>query len=320
MTISHEEAQPSYRAPTAVIADYLRRSISISYLLGLAWTGRLLIITTTLAGMLYGVYTVHANGPSFTATMEISPADTENSLGDLGGTGGLLAGLAGSGSAIALPKFTQFLIAIGSVEVARDLDRKYDLLCRIYHDDCDQVTHQWKERTGIKEWFNGMLARLAGLPDPNGPRTIQDLATYISNEVIAEENKKNSMVYLRYKNRKPEIAAQILAAVFKAANDYIRVQGHETQKRYVDYLTNSAIKTTNVEQRTAIDNLLLQEERQLMMTEVDAPYAAKALEGPTVTPVNDALKTIVIGGILGFVLGVVLASSRDLMPRKWRFW
>jgi uncharacterized protein involved in exopolysaccharide biosynthesis len=320
MTISHEEAQPNYRAPTAVIADYLRRSISISYLLGLAWTGRLFIITTTLAGMLCAAYTVHAHGPSFTATMEISPADTENSLGDLGGTGGLLAGLTGSSSTVALPKFTQFLIAKGSVEVSRDLDRKYDLLCRIYRGDCDQATHQWKERTGIKEWLDGMLARLAGLPDPNGPRTIQDLATYISNEVTVEENKKNSMVYLRYKNRNPEFAAQFLAAVFKVTNDYIRTQSHDTQTRYVDYLSNSAAKTTNVEQRVAIDNLLLQEERQLMMTEVDAPYAAKVLEGPTVAPVNDALKTIVIGGILGFLLGVILASSRDLMPQKWRFW
>lgn len=320
MTIRHEEAQPTFRTPTAVIADYLRGSISLSYLAGLAWTGRLFIVAATFTGLIYGVYTVHKNGPSFTATMRISPAESGGAFGDVGSAGGLLAGLAGSSGSVALPKFTQFMLSVGSVGVARDLDRKYGLLCRIYRGDCDQVTHRWKERAGVKEWFNGMLARLAGLPDPNGPRTVEDLAAYISGAVALVPNRNNSGVLVTYTNAKPEFASQFLSAVAKATNDYVRAQSRETQIRYVEYLSASAAKATNVEQRMAISNLLLQEERQLMMTEVDVPYAAKILDGPTVSPVNNTLKTIAIYTIIGFVLGTIAVLSRELLPRKWRFW
>ena len=322
MTISHDKAQPDIRAPSAVIADYLRGSISLSYLLNQAWTGRLFIIATTLAGLLYGVYTVHANGPHFTATIRISPAESESSMGDISGgaAGGLLAGLTGNTSTVALPKFTQFLIAKGSVGVARELDKKYDLLCRIYSSQCDPTTHIWKERTGVREFFDAALARLAGLPDPNGPRKIEDLAAYSASSVIAEDNKSNSLVALHYTNSKPEFAVNFLTAVINTTNDYLKAQNHDIQKRYVEYLSASAAKTANVEQRVAIDTLLLQEERQLMMTEVDVPYAAKVLDAPIVTPVNDALKIIVIFTFIGFMMGTIIASARELLPRKWRFW
>jgi hypothetical protein len=320
MTIRQDEASPSFRAPMGIFADYLRRSISIFYLLNQVWTGRLFIVAATLVGLLYGVYTVHRNGPSFTATVRISPAETDNSFGGVGGGGGLLAGLAGSTGAVALPKFTQFMLAIPSAGVAQDLDRKYDMLCVLFRGDCDPATHQWRERTGIREWFSGILARLGGLPNPNGARTLDDLAAYVGGSVSVEPNKINSMVELRYTNRKPEFAAKFLSAVVKSTNDHIREQSRDTQKRYVEYLSNSAGKTANVEQRMAIDALLLQEERQLMMTEVDVPYAAKVLDGPIVKPVNDAKKTIVTNAFIGFVLGAILMLSRDLLPRKWRFW
>jgi hypothetical protein len=324
MTVKQDEAKrheapPTFRAPMEIFAGYLRRSISISYLVGLVWAGRFLIVAATFTGLLYGVYTVHRNGPSYTAIVSIAPAESDSTLGG-GGAGALLAGLTGGGGSATLPKFTQFMLARASIGVARDLDEKHDMLCRIFSGDCDLATHQWKERTGMRETFNGVMARLAGLPDPNGPRTIEDLSVYLSGAVVAEENKNNAMVLVRYTSRKPEFAAEFLSSVIKSTNDYIRAQSRETQKRYVEYLSNSAAKTANVEQRMAIDTLLLQEERQLMMTEVDIPYAAKVLDGPRITPINDGLKIIAINAIMGLILGTIMAACRDFLPRKWRFW
>ena len=310
------------RAPTAVIAGYLRKTISFSYLIGLVWAGRFIAVGTTVLGLLYGVYTVHGNGPAYIATMRVSPAETDTSMGGASGASGLLAGLAGGSlGSIPVPKFTQFLLARDSIEVARDLDHKYGLLCRIYRGECDPVTRQWKERTGYRQWFSGMLARLSGLPDPNvGARTAADLAIYVTGAVGQVENKNNSVVTLTYVSGKPDFAAQFLSEVVKTTNDHIRMQSRETQKRYVEYLSESAAKTTNVEQRMAIDTLLLQEERQLMMTEVDVPYAAQILDGPTVTPVNTALKTIAINTLFGLLIGLLIAVLRDFLPRKWRVW
>lgn len=320
MPLSQEKAQSNFLAPTTVMASYLRKTISISYLMGLLWAGRIIVITTAILGLLYGVYTVHKNGAAYTATMRISPAETDSSLGDIGGTGGLLAGLAGTQGAMVVPKFTQFLQAIGSQGVAQELDKRYGLLCRTFSSDCNQLTHQWRERTGMRAWFDGMLARLGNLPDPNGPRTIADLAAYVGGAVLQEQNKASSVVLLTYTSHKPELAVQFLSQVVKTTNDYVRAQSRETQKRYVEYLSEKAAKATNVELRQAIDTLLLQEERQLMMTEVDVPYAAKIMDGPTVAPVNRILKTLAVDTFVGLLIGMVIATLRDLLPRKWRFW
>lgn len=320
MTIS-QDADANLRSPSGVIGDYLRRSVSISDLVSRVWSGRLIVAAAALLGLLYGVYSVHATGPLYLATVQLSPAESDNNVGTLGSSGGasgLLAGL--TGGAVTVPKMTQFLASIGSVGVAQSLDRKYDLLCEIYKGKCDPITHQWKKSTGVKEWFNGMLAELQGLPDPNGARTDSDLAAYLAAAVSIQTNRTTNLISLSYENRKPELAARYLMLVVKAANDYIRSQSHETQEKYVEYLSESAAKTANVEQRQAIDALLLQEERQLMMTEVDVPYAAKILDGPTVQPVSIALKTLAIDTFAGLVLGMLLTMLRDLMPGKWRIW
>lgn len=319
MTIRQGRVEPELRAPSSLIADYLRKSISISYLLGLVLAGRVIVIVGAVMGLLYGIYTVHSAGPRYQATIRVSPAESDTSVGNLASAGGFFAGLAGA-SSVAVPKFTLFLSAIGSVGVAQELIRDHDMLCVIYAGDCDLETHAWKERTGVKEWINKQLASLGGLPNPNGARTERDLAMYLAGTVVVETNKNNSIVSLRYTHRKPELAAQYLGWVVKAANDYVRGRQRETQLRYVEYLSQSAAKTTNVEQRLAIDNLLLQEERQLMMTEVDIPYAAKILDGPLVEPVNKVLKTLAIYAIAGLLIGAAIAMCRDLLPRKWRVW
>lgn len=320
MTVT--QAENNLEAPSAVIAGYLRRTISLSYLAGLAWAGKLIVMAFTAAGLLFGVYLAYDAGPQYLATMQISPAPGDTGTPNLEGAGGLLAGLSGGSGAIQVPKFVQFLYAMDSVEVAQILDQRYDLLCRVYHGDCDAATHHWKARSGLRDWVMSETSRLGGFPDPNvGPRGIEDLAEYIRTQVVAIQLKKTDSVYaVSYKNRDPRFAAQFVAQVVKATNDYIRAQNRETQKRYVDYLSASSAKTTNVEQRQAIDSLLLQEERQLMMTEVDNPYAARILDGPNVTPVNRALKIIAICTVLGLLLGMVIALSRDMLPHKWRRW
>jgi len=322
MAISNE-TDAAFRPPTAAIADYLQRSISISRLLGKIWSGRMIVGIATAMGLAYGVYVVHASGPSYMAAMRISPAESDTGLGGGGsGAGGLLAGLTGGSSAAQVPKYVQFTYALSSVEVARALDQKYDMLCRIYHGDCDARTHQWERRTGLREWITSALARLSRLPDPNaGPRPLTDLAAYIGGQIVIEQPKKtDSVINLYYTNRDPKFASEFLSIVVKAANDYVRAQSRETQKRYVEYLSESAANTTNVEQRQAIDTLLLQEERQLMMTQVDVPYAAQILDGPNVTPVNHALKFIATFALVGLVTGTLIALLRDWWPRRWRVW
>lgn len=314
MTIDSTEIPST--TPTSAIRDYFRHSISLSEIARDIWTGKWIVLVALLIALLYGGYVVHRGGAIYTATMQIAPAESDKS-GSLAGATSLFAGL-GGGGAIVVPKFTQFLAAIGSVGVAKMLDERYGMLCRVYRGDCDQITHKWTKRTGFWETIAEAQAWLGNLPDPNGPRTLNDLAAYDGGAISVTQNKSNSMVMLSYSSSDPKFAAYFLSVVVKTTNDYIRAQNREIQRRYVENITLSIAKNTNVQQRETLDQLLLQEERQLMLAEVDVPYAASILDGPNVLPVNPVRRTLLIYGLMGIIIGVTIALTRKrLLSRKY---
>lgn len=306
------------RAPTVVLREFLKRSISLADLLREILSGWWIVAAALVLGLMYGVYQAHRAGPLFTASISVMPAPTDTEAG--GGGSSMLASLAGSEGSGQVPKFAQFLVALGSVGVAERLDRQYDMVCVVYRGLCDPRTHTWQKRKGLIPAFNALLARIGGLPDPNGALTVVDLAAHNFGAVIVTREKTSGLVTLSYSNRDPKFAADYLSKVVRTTNDYIRQKDRAIQRTYVAYVTQRIAENTNVEQRATLDNLLLQQERRLMMTEVDVPYAATILDGPTVVPQNNVLRTILLNVFTALLIGVGIAVTRHLVPRRWRFW
>ena len=319
---SLDEAQS--RAPTAVMRDFLRNSISISDIMERVWSGRLIVITALVLGLLYGLYQAHRAGPLYMAAVEVLPADSEGGgSGGGGGSGaiGMLASLTGGGGGGgSIPTVIQFQSSLGAVGVAQMLDTKYDMVCVVYRGRCDRKTHTWKPNTGTNAAIAAFLARVAGLPDPNGPNTVVDLANYNAGAISISKDKLTGLVTLSYFSSDPKFAASYLRTVMDTTNNYVREQDRVTARTMVDYVAHRIATNTNVEQRLALDNLLLQQERRLMMAEVNGPYAATILDGPTVTPVNNVVRTTALEGFLFLLIGVAIAVFRDLVPVRWRFW
>jgi hypothetical protein len=307
MTINQEMFEPRAQDSSSAIADYLRRSISLSEVAAGIWHGRNIVAACFVIGLLGGIYEVWTSGPQFVAEVSLLPAEGNSVEGNSSGSSalGLLAGLTGSNLG-SVPKFTQFLSALHSTGVAEILDRRYAMSCHVFRGDCDQKTLHWKRRQGYRNWFNGLVAQLSGLPDPNGPHTPTELAQYVEGTVVVTIDKANSIVKLDYQNPKPEFARQFLGLLVQTTNDYIRIQDRDVLRQYVSYLSDQAAKATNVAQRDAFDQLLLQQERKLMLSEVDVPYAATTLDGPTVLPVNTAIRKIAIFGFLGLLTGALI--------------
>src|SRR6185312_15070692 len=129
MTSITDEGQAQSRPPTAAIADYLRQTVSVSYILGQIWSGRWLVISCFVLGLCTGVYMVWTTPAMYVATVRVSPAESDLSGGDSAlSTGGLLADLTGNMSATRVPKFTQFTMGISSVGVAELLNKRHDML------------------------------------------------------------------------------------------------------------------------------------------------------------------------------------------------
>lgn len=319
MTIEQEAFEPRSRDSSVVIADYLKRSVSVAELLERLWGGRVIVAICFAIGIAYGTYSAWAGGPRFAAEISLLPADSNSVEGSSAGGGALnlLAGLTGANIG-SVPKFTQFLSALHSTGVAKILDERYGMTCRVFAGYCDQKTHQWNRRGGWRSWLNGIMARLSGLPDPNGPFTTTELAQYIYGSVDVTIDKANQVVKLSYQSPKPEFAAQFLSLLVQTTNDYIKAQDRLVLRQYVDYLASQTAAATNVAQRDVLDQLLLQQERKLMLTEVNVPYAATVLDGPTVLPVNRALKLILAFGALGLIVGALIALGGHYLAARLR--
>jgi hypothetical protein len=308
------------RAPTAAIREFLRNSISIADVTRQIWSGRLIVAAALAFGLVYGLYQAHRAGPQYQAIIQLLPADSEGGGGG-GGALGVLTSLAGGGGGGGqISKFTQFQFALGSVGVAQVLDKKYDMLCVNYRGLCDPKTHSWRQRTGMNAMINAFLARVAGLPNPNGALTIVDLAQYNAGAIGITKDKTSGLVTLSYNHPDPKYAADYLVRVLNTTNDYVRDQDHATARNMVDYVANRIATNTNIAQREALDQLLLQQERRLMMTEVNAPYAATILDGPVVTPLNNVLRTTLLNGFFFLLIGVAAVLFRGLVPKRFRFW
>ena len=322
MTIERDVFQPHSRDSSAAIADYFRRSISLSDIFERIWRGRNIVAICLVLGIGYGIYAAWKSGPLFAAEMSLLPAESNSADGGGSagsGTLGLIAGLTGTNLG-SVPKFTQFLAALHSTAVAKILDQKYAMSCRVFRGDCDQKTLQWRERSGMRAWFNGVLARLSGLPDPNGPHTPTELAAYIDGAVTIAIDKTSQVVKVNYQNQRSEFATQFLSVLVRTTNDYIKAQDRGVMRQYVQYITAQASNATNVAHREALDQLLLQQERKLMLTEVDVPYAASILDGPTVFPVNKAARTIAIYSALGLIVGALIALGKEFLRRHVESW
>ena len=141
MTVEYETIRPAPPPISQTIARYLGGSISIGEILRRVLRGWFLIIIGIAAGhfclALYNVLDSVPNLPT-PRTISLLPADA----GGTGGVGGegttldLLAGLAGYGSG-SVPKFARFAAALSTPGVARILDQRYNMTCRVYAGQCD---------------------------------------------------------------------------------------------------------------------------------------------------------------------------------------
>jgi hypothetical protein len=167
------------------------------------------------------------------------------------------------------------------------------------------------------------MTQLGHLPDPDSPRTSLDLASYTQNQVTVTSDKTTHVLTLSIDTKDPKSAVTYLQTLVQATNDFIKEQDRSVIQQYVDYLNHKLTTNTNVGQREALDSLLLEQERRLMLTSVNVPYAASVQDGPNVESSNGAKRVLLVDGVLGLIFGMGLGaalsfrSDRGARRRLW---
>ena len=304
VTVDYDGEQAAPEPASAVIAGFLRRSFSIAEVLKGALRGWLFGVIGLVLGATFGIYSIWATPPSYTVSIGLLPTEGSGdvSVGDNGG-GALsaLAGLVGMGGG-PVPKFTRFVASLNSTSVAKIMDQKYDMVCRTFA--CDPKTHVWRKSTGFVADFDRVLAQIGHLPDPDNPRTALDLASYTAGNVLLTPDRTTHILTLSMDSRDPKFAVHYLNVLVQATNDSIREKDRSSIQPYVDYLHQKlATSNLNVAQHDALSSLLIDQERRLMLSSVDVPYAASIQDGPNITMSNKAIRMLAVDLMLGLILG-----------------
>ena len=267
-----------------------------------------MIIGTTIAGLALGTAVTMITGGKYAVSMILIPAETdmdkESTL--------QLSSILSNNATVPVPKFKQFQAELYSYRTAEMLDQKYGTLCEISTPRCDFATRTWHPKPAWRKTLSLIVSSVLGMPPAPDRPQIDDLVKYIKNRVTVTTEKTSSLTIISTEVRDPENGKQFLSRLVDAANQTIRNRDRADMRQYVDYLSNRLENLTAVAQRTALDNLLLTEERRLMLTNVQVAYAATPLDGPNAVRANSAWK-IGTGLAAGFALGCIIALVLEFL-------
>lgn len=146
----------------------------------------------------------------------------------------------------------------------------------------------------------------------------EKLAEYLGSRVRLDSVGTTPMRRLTYQHQGKDFAVFMLSKIHAQADRLIRrrIQS-ETQSR-IEYLERSIRQTNNPDHRRALTDLLMEQERLLMLVSIESAYAASVIEPPSasVQP-RWPSKTLVmlVSVFVGLVLGFVAFNLRQAIKR-----
>ena len=279
-----------------------------------------LVAAVTLVAVLAAVIYLRTATYLYTAEMRVYPAPSTTGQPQLsGGLGGLasLAGIAPTGTEPATP-FRLYLEGVRSREVAEALARDRDLMHQTFPSEWNAQTRTWQERRGFASSIKHAVWNLLGLPltgwrAPDAAR-LQD---FIAANVLVNQSVKTPLVSITLDSADPRFGVQFLTKLGAAIDAYLREKQRERTQSNIDYLSEKLRGVTLIEQRQALFNALSEQERQAMLANSLAPYAANpfGVAVATTAPTTPRQVPLLLAGLFGGLIAGI-AAALLLGPRR----
>lgn len=272
-----------------------------------------------IGALCLGFLFLWASAPVYTATMTIAPPSASEmpTPGQaLSSLGGLLGGTGQSPDS-----FQLYLDLITSPAVTQRVEEEHHAMRAIFSQRWDAATHQWRARTGLEAFLSDRIRWLIGRPpNPTAP-TIPDLTDFIAAGVIIDKPTLGAPErVISFTSGNPQLAAQMLLWLHKADNEIVRQTTLTRTLGTISYLRTQLPEVTNSDEHYALSNLLVEQERNLMLLSSGVDYSAMIID-PPITPMRPSPsigKTLGLFFLTGFCIGCVLALFLP-MPAGGRF-
>jgi hypothetical protein len=322
LDIPSEAVAPS--APdVAVFPPSRRETVSLRQIRSRLYRGWALVLVSTLITLALAVGYLASSTPLYTAQMAIAPpmqSYSDRATSALSGGLGALAGLALGGNSGTNAVFLRYEKMMTSREVATRLVRDHQVLQLIFPERWDAVHQNWKPPHGIGSRLKAAANHLFGHTVDTTP-DIADLrefiARHLSVEVPAADMSFEAPPAIRYVTftfRDPRVATTFLVWLHQETDGMIREAELNRTRRMIDYLDDRLRKATEIDERTSLAQLLLDQERTEMLLTTGLDYSAEVLDMPGTPREPSSPKiplTLMLGLLTGLFLGSLIAISRS---------
>mgnify|MGYP001246262855 CR=1 FL=1 len=172
--------------------------------------------------------------------------------------------------------FSRLQLLIGSQMLAERLDKKYDLLVKIFSTNWDAEKKSWIIPSGKD--FERSQARKLFFKQPlwSKPNTNM-LAEYLKASILFEETEEG-FVDVIFLHKDKMLAKEYLELIYFEADALLREEDQKLALEKRSYLLNKLSLERKVELREVLFSLLKDEENKLMLLDSSEPYAAKIMQ------------------------------------------
>jgi hypothetical protein len=260
--------------------------ITGSVFLSRMWAARLYILGSTALFAFLALAFAFLMPQKYTVSMLISPVTPVETPGTTAGS--LASTFLGKQTD---PKFELFQTIIKTEGFARALDRKY-----------------------------GYVKQLT----PYGIKTPVEFYSFLHRGLVLVPSAEDSnAVEIDLEFQDPAIANTLMKRVFVEGNETVRLLDTERAAKFAGYVENRFASETNKSLQDAMLALLMTQERFLMVTQVDLPYAANLIDGPNTSEKPTSPKKLLmtaIGAVFGFslMIGWLLLADAIVSDRRRR--
>jgi uncharacterized protein involved in exopolysaccharide biosynthesis len=292
---------------------------TINYV-GLVWCAKWWLLLCALLGLFVGIAFLHASTPKYRATLQLVPVEQSGAAVSRNISG--LASLAG----INLPRgqtsqFGVLLEAIKSDDVASAVATDKQLMRRLFAKQWDTRIRSWREPADPLRDIKNVIKSVLAIPiEPWSPPGRAALQKRLKKTLVIEEDPKRPIATVMLTDPDPELARDLLAALYRNADRHLRMRMDRRTSAYVTYIARKLSQVTLAEHREALADALSEQERVLMMARSGQPFAADTLGTVAVTdkPVwPNTLVALVVGVVLGVAIGAAAVFGRDWRRRHW---
>jgi len=299
--------------------------IDFSKVFRMFWARRWLIAIITFVSIVTSILYAISLPNQYKATSILIPATTSNAsmLSKLAGQFGGLASLAGVNLGVDAEgdKTAVALELIKTWGFIESFIKNNDIEVEVY------AAEGWSQKENkliiddelydleAKKWVRDFNPDKGETASPSSWELFESFKDRIS----IVQSKKSPVISISVEFYSPYLAKEWVDKLVRAINDYIRVQEKEDAQKSLDYLKKQIQDTELAEMKTVFFQLVEEQTKNLMLTEINDEYVFKTLSQSKIeeekSKPNRALICI-IGSFLGLCLGFFCAAIEYFFRHK----